>query len=354
MHRTTSIRPDTQLSQSPVPRSGDRLESVEGIILAGEYHWTGSLFEELRPRPLLPVAQTALVEHVLSWMCQGGVHDTTICANGSTPALRNYLKDGRQFSMDLFYYEDGTPRGAAGCVKDAAVRSDAQTLIVADGASIPVVDLSELVAQHRRTGAALTIVAHRRESRSDGTPLLHPAGVYVFEREILEAIPAISFQDIKENLIPKLHRDGHRVEVYPVAELSPRVLNADSYLAINHWMITRLTFAAASNDSATNGRWRELIADASAWVDPDAMILGPVILGPGVRVYGGATIVGPTSIGAGTTIGPSAVVTRSVTWNNCVIGERAIVDRCVVADDGAVAPGSALSSAIRTSKPTHG
>src|SRR6266705_2711535 len=113
-------------------------QSVEGIILAGQYHWSGSEFEELRPRPLLPVAGRPLIEHVLQWLQFGGVERATVCANGSTHALRRHLADGKRMSIDLHYFEDDVPRGAAGCVKDAASVRDARTLVVADGTSIPV------------------------------------------------------------------------------------------------------------------------------------------------------------------------------------------------------------------------
>src|ERR1044071_258880 len=37
------------------------LSRVRGVILAGTYHWSNSAFEELLPRPLVPVAQAPLV-----------------------------------------------------------------------------------------------------------------------------------------------------------------------------------------------------------------------------------------------------------------------------------------------------
>jgi NDP-sugar pyrophosphorylase family protein len=321
-------------------------DSVAGIILAGTHHWSGSSFEELRPRPLLPVAQTPLIDYVLEWLRDGGVSNATICANGSTAALREYLQDGERLAIDIGYQEDATPRGAAGCVKDAAAGSTAQTFVVADGTSIPIVDLQALIHHHRRSGAELTIVAHRRGTTPAGEPQLQPAGIYVFEREVLDAVGATSFQDIKESLIPRLYKEGRRIELFAVDELSPKVLNADTYLAINYWMIARLG-AGNRAPAATDGRSAEIVAHPSAWIDPSAMIIGPVILGPSVRVHAGATIVGPTSIGAATSIGRGAVVARSIIWNNCEIGERSEVDSCLIADEAEVAPATKLFGAIR-------
>jgi NDP-sugar pyrophosphorylase family protein len=73
-------------------------------------------------------------------------------------------------------------------------------------------------------------------------------------------------------------------------------------------------------------------------VDESARFLGPVLLGPRVSVHAGATIVGPASIGPGTTVGRGAVVCRSVAWSECVVGEGAFVDRCMLANGASIDP----------------
>ena len=70
----------------------------------------------------------------------------------------------------------------------------------------------------------------------------------------------------------------------------------------------------------------------------DAVLVGPVLVGPGARVMSGAMIVGPTSIGCDATIGEGALVSRSAVWRRSVIGQRAVTDRCILADDTVVAP----------------
>jgi len=332
----------------PLPRSTP-LQDVEAVILAGTYHWNGSAFEDLRARPLLPVAQKPLIEYVLHWLRDSNVGTATICANGSTGALRSYVKDGARFAMDVQYHEDRTPRGAAGCVKDAAMSRTAQTFVVADGTSIPIVDLALVLEHHRTTGALLTIVADRREPSDGDSEVLHPVGIYIFDRSVLEAVPATSFQDIKEALIPSLYRAGHRIEVFPVAQPSPRVMNAATYLATNHWMVQRLGAQAP-----LSGKTGHVLGASNAWVDPDAIIVGPVMLGAGVRVLAGATIVGPASIGAGTVVESGAVVARSVVWDNCAIGEGAMVDNAILGDGAIVASGSTVMNTIHLAQADQG
>jgi mannose-1-phosphate guanylyltransferase len=328
-------------------RTKDADSSVSGIVLAGTYQWTGSLFEGLRPRPLLPVGPKPIIDHVLDWLDAAGVRETTICANGSTAALRQYLDGCARVSPAIGYHEDVSPRGAAGCVKDAAKNSSADTFIVSDGTSIPTVDVAALLAHHRQSQAVITIVVNPRPSKMFGQPQLHPTGTYVFAREVLDSIPETSFQDIKESLIPKMYREGRRVALFETAEVSPRVFNADSYLAANRWVVERMAAGAHPEHTPGPQDGAQLIAHPTAWVDEGALIIGPVILGPGVRVHASATIVGPTVIGAGTTIGRGATIARSVTWNHCVVGDGALVDHCLLAEHAVVDPEVSVSQTLK-------
>jgi NDP-sugar pyrophosphorylase family protein len=329
-------------------RALESSHDVAAIVLAGTYQWTGSPFDEIQPRPLLPVALRPLIDYTIEWLDSAGVGQTTVCANGSTAAIKNYLDSRNQLRLRLDYHADKSPRGAAGCIKDAAAQMSAKTLIVSDGTSIPRVDIAKLLEHHRRSGAAITIVVCRAAGREGHVQGFEPTGTYAFEREVLDLVPATSFHDIKENLIPSVHRAGRHIEVFEVSEASPRVLNAASYVAANRWMAERLAAASKEMQARQDDGISHVDAHPTVWIDESATIVGPVVLGRGVRVHGSAVIVGPTVVGAGTVIGPGAVLTRSVTLDNCTIGEGAVVDQCLLAESATVSPRASLSGVLRT------
>lgn len=306
---------------------------VSAVVLAGTHHWSGSTFESLAPRPLVPVALAPLISYSLRWLGRGGVPLATICANGTTRIIEDALGSGDDLGMELSYYQDRTPRGAAGCVRDAGLLTGSETLLVTDSTAIPTVDLGELLTAHRASGAGVTVVVHR-EGSSAAPPT--PAGVYVFDRRVLEHVPDSGFQDIKENLIPRLHRAGERVVAHETLGFSPHVFNAQTYLEVNEWMLERLS----REDAGAS------MLHPSATVEPGARLVGPVQLGAGARVLAGATIVGPTSIGEDSTVGCDAVVARSVLWSRCTIGERSVVHGCVVGNDAAVPPATTLLNVV--------
>ena len=228
-------------------------EGIRGIVLAGSYEAGEAPFEGLCPRPLVPVAQAPLICYALRWLREQGVTEVTVCANSAARPIRgkscaHCFSSSRSIlgcreanAMQIEHLEDWMPRGAAGCVRDAAIRTDAHTFVVVDGTTVPLVDLVGLLETHRTCRAAVTVVAHHEPSPADnGHPALRPSGAYVFDRRVLDHIPDAGFQDIKEGLLPRLYRAGERVVTHLAHGASPRMVSAASYLALNHWMVERV------------------------------------------------------------------------------------------------------------------
>jgi len=319
--------------------------SVHGIVLAGVHRWGESLFERLLPRPLLPVADSPLICYGLRWLRDADVRAVTICANSDSRLVHDCLGDGTALGLDLYYYEDLMPRGPAGSVRDAGLAWGAHDFVVIEGSVVPTGELGELLAAHRSQDAAITIAVEAAADSGPAAAALRPAGMYVFGRRALEAVPATGYQDIKEVLIPRLHGCGERVLAYPIESPCPRVLGVETYLAANRWMITRLV----NGPELLPRYWRVNGArvHASARVASPVRMIGPVLIGPESRIASGVTLVGPTVVGQGCVVGEGAVVSRSVVWDYCRIGRHAVVDQCILAH------GAAVEAEARTSTVLH-
>jgi len=346
---TVTVSDSNALLEYPTPDATRASGSdVVGVVLAGAYPTMGRIPSGSMPRPLLPVAQLPVITHVLHWLREGGMTRATVCANAASREVGRLVGDGSSVGLHLTHAEDVMPRGPAGCARDAALAYSADTFVVADATVIPNFALQDVVDAHRASGAALTAVVHYTpRGARPGPCAATPTGIYVFARRAFEAVLSTGFQDIKEHLLPALRRRHERVMAYVSREFCPRVLNAETYLAVNHWMLDRL-----AADPAAIERWSpiarrgQLMAHPSADVHPTATTIGPVLLGPRVSIGAHAVIVGPTSIGADTHVAEGAAVCRSVIWRDAKIGERAYVDACVVGDSVTVAAGTALHSNV--------
>jgi len=239
--------------------------------------------------------------------------------------------------MQLSYYKDSTPRGEAGCARDAGLDAGSDTLVIVDGTAIPTVDLAALLAAHLASGAVMTAVVHREEMAAPT-----PGGVYVVERRALGQVPENGFQDIKENLIPRLYRAGARVAAHESDACCPHVFNAQTYLAVSQWMLQRIADAEVGGDG---------LVDPTASVEPGVRFVGPVQIGAGAHIAAGATVVGPTTIGPDCVVGRNALVARSVLWSRCTVGEGAVVHGCVAGNDAALPPAARLFNAVHAASP---
>ena len=301
-----------------------------GIVLAGTHRRGDSPYAHIRG-PLVPVALAPIIHYPLTWLRNGGITEAVICGNSATPAVARALASGDSFEMEFNYYEDRTPRGAAGCVRDAAAGADADTLIVVEGALIPAVNIAELLATHRSSGAVATVVAEldRRENTLTRARASTPGGIYVFDRAALEFIPRVGYQDIKEGLLERLYRAGAPVATHEVLGVAPRVIDYASYMAVNRWLIEKSVRERLLSTLQVSG---DVLHHATASISPDARLIGPVLVGPGARVERDAVVIGPTAIGQGASVYSGALVARSILWRDSVVREGAVVDGSLVGD----------------------
>jgi NDP-sugar pyrophosphorylase family protein len=318
------------------------------VVLAGGYPWSESAFDALAPRVLLQVAHQPLLAWSLCWLEEAGVREVTICATPATAGPIDAFVADSFPTLRATLSVDTSPRGPAGCVKDAVESDPARTYVVVDGSVVPTAPLGPLLAAHRKARAALSVVAHEELARGAAPTLRVPSGTYLFDDRALDLVPARGFYDIKENLIPRLYALGERVSAQVVPGACPRVLNRGSYLAVNHWLVDTLSAREAPPGYVGLG---DAVVHVSARIDVDAIVAGPVLVGAEATLMSGANVVGPAVIGRGSVVERGALVSRSVTWSDCLVGRDAFVDRSVVADRAAVPPGARLIGAVHAPAP---
>src|SRR3712207_310680 len=114
-----------------------------------------------QPKPLLPVVNRPIMEHVLRLLRRHGFEDTVVTVQFLASLVRNYFGTGEELGMTLTYATEETPLGTAGSVKNAedALRDD--TFLVISGDALTDVDLSKLVAEHKARGALATVALTR-------------------------------------------------------------------------------------------------------------------------------------------------------------------------------------------------
>src|ERR1700751_6180986 len=110
-----------------------------------------------QPKPLLPVANKPIMEHVLRLLKRHGFDETVVTVQFLASLVRNYFGDGEDVGMSLQYATEESPLGTAGSVKNAEDELKDGTFLVISGDALTDMDLSEMVRFHRDNGALVTV-----------------------------------------------------------------------------------------------------------------------------------------------------------------------------------------------------
>jgi NDP-sugar pyrophosphorylase family protein len=205
---------------------------VRAVILAGGRGTRLAPYTSILPKPLLPIGDRSILEHVLEQLFLAGIQDVTLCVGYLSHLIRAVLEDGasRTPRPRLHYVQEQEPLGTVGPLR--LVEGLDETFLVMNGDVLTKLDFSDLVAYHRASGSALTIAAHQRVVKVDygvlgmngghtletfhekpEIPVSVSAGIYVMEPEILESVPRSGYFDFPD-LVHALLEAGRPISAY--------------------------------------------------------------------------------------------------------------------------------------------
>ncbi|HEX4081789.1 MAG TPA: sugar phosphate nucleotidyltransferase, partial [Acidimicrobiales bacterium] len=320
---------------------------MKAVIMAGGEGTRLRPLTSNQPKPMLPMANRPMMEHVVSLLRQHGMTDIVVTVAFMANAIRSYFGDGSELGVRMVYATEETPLGTAGSVLNAREELDERFLVIS-GDVLTDIDLSAVVDFHEQKGALATLALCSVENPlefgivitdEDGAIdrfLEKPTwgqvfsdtintGIYVLEPEIFDFIP-----------------EGRAVDFS--GEVFPAVLDAGrpifGYVAEGYWedVGTTEAYLKAHQD----------IHDGRVQVEIEGFPLRPgVWLGKGSTVDPAATVDGPAIIGDNCSVAAGVVLGEYTTLgSNVRIADNAEVRRSVVADNGYLGPGVRVAGAV--------
>lgn len=203
---------------------------MQAVILVGGLGTRLSSVVADRPKSIADVADRPFLEILLEQLRSGGFTDVVLCVGHLADKITELFGDGGRHGLRIRYSREGTPLGTAGAVKHAEPLL-ADTFLVMNGDSFCDADLGELYQAHvtstRATPRQLTtlliarvddvsrygsietdpldsIVAFREKAESRSGPGWINAGIYVFEKALLQHIPSGQEVSVERETFPLL------------------------------------------------------------------------------------------------------------------------------------------------------
>jgi mannose-1-phosphate guanylyltransferase / phosphomannomutase len=302
-----------------------------------------------QPKPMLPVANRPIMEHVLRLLKRHGFDETIVTVQFLAALVRNYFGDGEEFEMSLQYATEDVPLGTAGSVRNAGDALRDEPFLVISGDALTDMDLTALVDFHREKGALVTVGLARMPNplefgivitEEDGRIqrfLEKPTwgqvfsdtvntGLYVMEPEVLAEVPPGEMVDWSGDVFPKLVERGAPLFGYISDGYWEDVGTHESYLKAQADVLARRVQTDIAGFEVSPGVW---VAEG-AEVDPEAVLTGPLCIGDYAKIEAGAQLREYTVIGSNVVVKEGAFIHRAVVHNNVYIGQGVNLRGCVI------------------------
>jgi NDP-sugar pyrophosphorylase family protein len=270
------------------------------LVLAAGFGTRLDPLTRLVAKPAVPAGGRTLLERVLEWLAHESVRDVVINLHYRPETITRVVGDGVHLGLSVRYSWERQLLGSAGGPRHALGLIDSDTFVIVNGDTLCSLALSELIAAHRRTGAAVTaaVIPNPAAGRYNGI--------------VADA-------------------DG-RVRGFVL-----RGQAHDSWHFVGIQVVDAKVFASLSDDApaeTVSGIYRDLLDDPRGiWIwraDAPFVDIGtPRDYLDAVRRW--SPHEGLVLEGEDVVIDPSARVTRSVAWSGARVAPGAELDECVLA-----------------------
>src|SRR6266508_194805 len=309
---------------------------MKSVIMAGGEGTRLRPLTANQPKPMLPLGNRPMMEHIVRHVHNHGFKDIVVTVQFLASQVRNYFGDGADMGVDLTYATETTPLGTAGSVRNAAEQLH-DTFLVISGEALTDVDLGELVAFHRRSGAMGTVALKHMDNplefgivitREDGRieRFLEKShwgqvfsdtintGIYVLEPEVFDHIPD-GPSDFAGDIFPKLLELGAPLYGFVVDGYWEDVGNLEAYQKAHQDILDGRVKVDIGGFEVRPGVW----LGEGAEVDPDARLDGPVLIGDFAKVERDVHLREYSVIGSGVVVKSGAFLHRAIVHDNAYI-----------------------------------
>lgn len=224
-------------------KHADLLKKVPVVIMAGGKGTRLEPFTKILPKPLVPINEKPIIEHIIEKFTSLGINDFYLTVNYKSRILKAYFEE-LQPAYKVNFIVEKEPLGTAGSLKFLEGKFS-RPFFVTNCDIIIKADYTSIYNFHIKNGYDITLVASIKEyiipygtcelngdgylSHINEKPkydFLINTGLYILNPEILKFIPENKFFHIT-HLIEAVKSEGKKVGVFPIDD--------DAWIDVGQW-----------------------------------------------------------------------------------------------------------------------
>jgi mannose-1-phosphate guanylyltransferase/phosphomannomutase len=317
-----------------------------------------------RPKPMVPVANRPIMEHIVDLLRAHGVTDLIAILYFQPDSITSHFGDGSDFGVSMQYVTADADYGTAGAVRNAYDLIGDERVIVISGDVLTDFDLTAAMREHETRGADATIALTSVDNplafgivivdRATGRIvrfLEKPTwgevfsdtintGIYILESSALLRVPVRTNFDFSKDLFPKMLRENAGLFGHIAHGYWRDIGNLDEYRRAHEDILAgKVKVTLAGELAASEGArlWRE----SGVQLGADVRLSGTVILGRNAHIGVGATL-DNVVVGEASQIDTGASLSHVVLWENCRVGAEAGINEGVCASGVRIGKGAMI------------
>ena len=286
------------------------------------------------PKPMLQVAGVPFTEHQINKARSAGITEIVLATSFKAELFEPYFGDGKNFGISIKYAVEEVALGTGGAISNAAAMLEGSgPVAIFNGDVLSKHDLNAQFKSHESNGADVTlyltqvedaraygavelddsgrVLAFNEKMENPPTNIIN-AGCYIFNREVIAAIPFGKVISVERETFPQLLSSGAKVF---------------GFIDKSYWLDigTPAALLKASRDLVSEMN-KEFLSLPESTIASDAKVTGGSVIGRRSRIESLAQV-------EGSVIGDSAVVGAGARLKNCFVAEGFEVPAYVIAID---------------------
>ena len=286
------------------------------------------------PKPMLQVAGVPFTEHQINKARSAGITEIVLATSFKAELFEPYFGDGKNFGISIKYAVEEVALGTGGAISNAAAMLEGSgPVAIFNGDVLSKHDLDAQFKYHESNGADVTlyltqvedaraygavelddsgrVLAFNEKMENPPTNIIN-AGCYIFNREVIAAIPFGKVISVERETFPQLLSKGAKVF---------------GFIDKSYWLDigTPAALLKASRDLVSEMN-KEFLSLPESTIASDAKVTGGSVIGRRSRIENLAQI-------DGSVIGDGAVVGAGARLKNCFVADGFEVPAYVIAID---------------------
>ncbi|GAE24762.1 mannose-1-phosphate guanylyltransferase [Halalkalibacter wakoensis JCM 9140] len=313
---------------------------MKGVIMAGG---KGTRLRPLTcnvPKPMVPLIQKPVMQYSIELLKKYGITEIAVTVQYLSDVIKDYFGDGSKFGVQLHYFEETTPLGTAGSVKQAEEFLD-EPFVVVSGDALTDFNLQSGIDFHTEQDSLVTIFMKQVECPLEFGVIMTDekqrivrflekpswsevfsdtvnTGIYIMNPDIFSYIKENAVVDFSKDVFPQLLADQSALYGYAADGYWSDIGNLKQYRQAQSDLLSRKLEASISGTEIEPNIW----VGENVIIEEGVKLHGPVSIGSNSTIRSGAYLGEDSIIGSGSTISNGASIKRSVLWDSIYIGDN--------------------------------